>query len=235
MAVAFVAYQVQIPLIRAAAKAGVPYVLPTEYGSDATNARLNAEISLMTMKEPYRKLIEDLGVSSWIGIANNPWFEFVLSTRMVGLDIAKKEALLLDGGEIKANMTTLPRVGESVAALLALPEKDLAAYKNDWVYLSSFLVSQRDLLESAKRVTGTKESDWTISHDKAEKVLKDAQEAFGKGDLEGSRKGLLMGAVFHDDLGGNYSSKVIDYQKLGLEPEDLDEAMRRTIQHMGLL
>lgn len=76
LALSYNAYDAQIPLIKAAARAGVSYIVPCEFGSDPTHAKMNAEIQLMNMKAPYRKLIEDLGVSSWVGVVNNPWVEF---------------------------------------------------------------------------------------------------------------------------------------------------------------
>ncbi|KAI0548528.1 hypothetical protein F4679DRAFT_310942 [Xylaria curta] len=79
LALAFTAYDAQIPLIKAAAKAGVSYIVPCEFGSDPVHPKLNAEIQMMNMKAPFRKLIEELGVSSWIGVVNNPWVEFCIS------------------------------------------------------------------------------------------------------------------------------------------------------------
>lgn len=79
LALAYNAYDAQIPLIKAAAKARVSYIVPCEFGSDPTHPKLNAEIQMMNMKAPFRKLIEELGVSSWIGMVNNPWVEFSIN------------------------------------------------------------------------------------------------------------------------------------------------------------
>lgn len=87
------AYDAQIPLIKAAAKAGVPYIVPCEFGSDPTHPKLNAEIQLMNVKAPFRKLIEELGVSSWIGVVNNPWVEF--SIRLGGKYLNKYQCHLI--------------------------------------------------------------------------------------------------------------------------------------------
>ncbi|KAI0448336.1 hypothetical protein F5B21DRAFT_149100 [Xylaria acuta] len=76
LALAYTAYDAQIPLIKAAAKVGVSYIIPCEFGSDPTHPKLNAETQTMNMKKPFRMLIEELGVSSWIGVVNNPWVEF---------------------------------------------------------------------------------------------------------------------------------------------------------------
>lgn len=68
---------VQTKFIHAAAKAQVPWILPNEYGSDGANAELTKAIPILEGKKIYRDLIEELGKSSWIGIATNPWIDFV--------------------------------------------------------------------------------------------------------------------------------------------------------------
>lgn len=55
--------------IRAAAKAGVPYILPTEFGVDTPHWEY--EHSMMGPKMARRELIEALGVSSWIAVISN--------------------------------------------------------------------------------------------------------------------------------------------------------------------
>jgi len=69
--------EVQSALIKAAAKAGVPWILPNEYGSDGGNLELSNAVSMLEAKAQYRKEIEELGRSSWIGIACSLWFDFV--------------------------------------------------------------------------------------------------------------------------------------------------------------
>ncbi|KAI0508574.1 hypothetical protein F5B22DRAFT_392527 [Xylaria bambusicola] len=228
LALAFTAYDAQIPLIKAAAKAGVSYIVPCEFGSDPTHQKLNAAIELMSMKAPYRKLIEDLGISSWIGVVNNPWVEFSMRLGLYGIDMKKRTATLYDEGNTKANFTTLKRVGESLAALLSLPEEDLAKHKNEFVYFSSFYANQKDFLASAMRATGTTEEDWTITNTSTNKVLQDARE----GDPS-ARMMLLFALVFKEGYGGDYSSKVVDYEKLGLVGEDLDAIMKGLAQELA--
>ncbi len=69
--------EVQSDFIKAAAAAGVPWIIPNEYGQDGANPELARVVGLLGMKARYRNEIEELGVSSWIGIATNPWFDFV--------------------------------------------------------------------------------------------------------------------------------------------------------------
>jgi uncharacterized protein YbjT (DUF2867 family) len=69
--------EVQTNLIKAAAKAGVPWILPNEYGQDGANSELSTAVPLLGGKAKYRNQIEELGQSSWIGVASNLWFDFV--------------------------------------------------------------------------------------------------------------------------------------------------------------
>ena len=74
---------VQSGIINAAAKAGVPWILPNEWGQDGANAALADAVPLLKPKERYRREIEELGRSRWIGAANNPWFDFVRPSYLV--------------------------------------------------------------------------------------------------------------------------------------------------------
>ncbi|KAF2968564.1 hypothetical protein GQX73_g4945 [Xylaria multiplex] len=229
LALGFNAYDAQIPLINAAAKAGVSYIVPCEFGSDPTHQKLNAEIQMMNMKASYRKLIEDLGVSSWVGVVNNPWVEFSIRLGLYGVDLKKRTVAFYDEGNVKSNFTTLTRVGETLAALFTLPEADLSKYKNEFVYFSSFYASQRDFLASAIRATGTSENDWTITKISTDKAIQDAKAPTAD---PRARMMLLFTLIFKDGYGGDYNSKVVDYEKLGLAKENLDTVMKTLAQEL---
>ncbi|TGJ86851.1 hypothetical protein E0Z10_g1921 [Xylaria hypoxylon] len=229
LALGFNAYDAQIPLIKSAAKAGVSYIVPCEFGSDPTHPKLNAEIQMMNVKAPYRKLIEDLGVSSWIGVVNNPWVEFSIRLGLYGIDLKKRTVAFYDGGNVKSNFTTLTRVGETLAALFTLPEAELSKNKNEFVYFNSFYASQKDFLASAMRATGTTEKDWAITNISTDKVLQDAKKPVTDPT---TRMMLLFALVFKEGYGGDYNSKIVDYEKLGLASEDLDALMKSLVQEL---
>ncbi|KAI0109520.1 hypothetical protein GGR51DRAFT_511821 [Nemania sp. FL0031] len=229
MALGYTANEAQIPLIKAAAKVGVPYIVPCEFGSDPTHEKMNADVPMMKMKAPFRKLIEELGVSSWIGVVNNPWVDFSIRLGLFGIDLKKKTAAFYDDGNVKANFTTLARVGETLAALFALPEAELSKYKNQFVYFSSFYVSQKDYLASAMRATGTTEEDWTITSVSSDQVIQAARESSDPM----TRMMTLFAVVFKEGYGGDYNSKVVDYERLGLAPEDLDSLMKTLVQELN--
>lgn len=225
-ALAFTGYDAQRTLFTAAARAGVPWIVPCEFGSDP-HAPLNEHIDLMRVKRPYRALVEELGVSAWIGVVTNPWFDLMLALGGAGfgVDMKARTASLFDEGTAKVSLTTRRRVGKSLAAVLALPEEELAALRNGWVYFSSFRVSQRELWESAVRATGTKEGDWRVEYQSSDEMIRQSKATMGGEDPK--TLGLLMALTFAEGMGGDYQEKVVDYERLGLEPEEsLDEAVK---------
>ncbi|KAL1653326.1 hypothetical protein SLS61_004203 [Didymella pomorum] len=222
-------------LIRAAAAAGIPFVLPNEFGMFNTEEAANETIG--PGKKEDRDLIESLGVSSWIGISCGFWYEHSLSSlrgELYGIDMQNRKATFFDDGTQRLNTSTWQQVGRAVAALLSLPidQQDAPAtigmYRNSMVYVSSFAVSQREMFESAKRVTRTSDEDWTIRSEPAKQRYEDACEALKKGErIAFGRK--LYTRYFYEDAGLFEKLHGLDNERLGLPKEDLDEATKAAL------
>ena len=221
-------------LHEAAATAGVPWIVPNEWGSDPTDAALARDSFLGIVRDANRAQIESLGVSAWLGIACGFWYEFSLAGSEVryGFDFPSRSVTFYDDGATKINTSTLPQVGRAVASLLALKvlpqdENDtsptLSRFRNKTAYVSSFCVSQRDMLDSVLRVTGDKAEDWTITHQGSVERYQDGLARFQKGDMRGFGQALYA-RLFYQDGCGNFEAKHgLDNDVLGLPKEDLDE------------
>jgi len=157
-------------LLRAAAKAGIPYVMPNWFGHDAANDSLCNDSLLSSIRDKICAEIKSLGVSSYLLLACNFWYEFSLGggPDRYGFDFKKRSLILFDDGNVAINTSTWPQCGRAIANLLSLKElpydetdrsPTLSQFRNDSIYISSFRVSQRDMFESVKRVTGTTEFD----------------------------------------------------------------------------
>ncbi|KAH8799125.1 hypothetical protein F5884DRAFT_758610 [Xylogone sp. PMI_703] len=215
--------------IHAAAKAGVPYILPTEFGVDTPE--VENEHSMMAPKVARRKLIEELRVSSWIAVISNFWLDFNIRIGLWGIDIKEHKAQILRGADAKISTTTVSRTGEGIAVLLSLPETELAQYKNKSFYCSSFELSQRDIFEAIKRVTGTKDTDWDIEEKNAAQVIQESELKIRDGD--GYAEWFRLFVMFFQGVqGSNYEEKAVDLQKYGLPKENLDEVIKQAITEM---
>ncbi|RHZ72408.1 hypothetical protein CDV55_108747 [Aspergillus turcosus] len=224
----------QSKLIQAAAKAGVRYVMPNCYGGDVTNEKLRKE---SLAGEPVRQAcaeIEAAGVSVWVALVCGFWYEFSLTTgpEWFGFDFKEKKVTFYDDGNTRINVSTWEQCGRAVAAFLKfkeLPEDEndqsptVSGWANRPLFISSFLVSQRDMFESWKRVTGDKDEDWTIEYEPSAERYQRGVERMQKGDRRGFAQALYA-RVFYPNGGGDYESKRgLDNAVLGLPREDLDE------------
>ncbi len=231
----------QTKLIEAAAAANVPWVLPNEWGPDGTNVQLGRDILLGEKQNKYRAHIEQLGKSSWIGIACSFWYEFSLSSGVetYGFDLKNRTVTFIDDGDTRINTSTWPQCGRGIAGLLGLKvlpddENDqsphLAQFRNKFVYVSSFLISQRDMLDSVMRVTGTKLGEWKITHESSKKRYESGMAELQKGNRLGFAR-LLYTRVFYPDGSGDFeTSKGLQNNILGLPKEDIDEYTKVALQ-----
>ncbi|KAK0853293.1 hypothetical protein LTS02_012036 [Friedmanniomyces endolithicus] len=196
-------------LVRAAGEAGVTWILPNEWSPDSADDGIVKDVFLFGMKVATRKLIEELGKSSYVAVSCGFWYEYSLA-------IANNYGFRL----------RQPSPQHSVARWLR-SSACLDAIRNKVVYINSFNVSQMDMLASAQRVTGTKEGDWKIekhdSHERFDVSLKFFKE--GKFKTEGFTN-FLYSRVFFPNGGGDFEHKGTINQMLELPKEDLDEATK---------
>ena len=221
-------------LIRAAAKAGVPYVLPNWFGHDPANDALCNDSMLTPMRDSVCSEIESLGVSSYLLLACGFWYEFSLGggPDRYGFNFQKRSLVLFDDGDVKINTSTWPQCGRAISNLLSLKdipddEKDkspaLSQFRNSPIYISSFRLSQRDMFESVKRVTATTDADWTITHESTEQRWKEGQAELKKGNWHAYTKMLYSRMFFPTGDGDHQSSRGLHNDVLALPVEDLDE------------
>ncbi|KAH8731797.1 hypothetical protein GQ44DRAFT_755189 [Phaeosphaeriaceae sp. PMI808] len=225
----------QSKLLHAATTAGIPWVLPNEFGVYNTEAAYVETIG--PSKTQDRELAASLGLS-WLGVTCGFWYEYSLSGGYYGINIAKREVTFFDDGNQKLNTSTWALVGRGVAAILSLPilpddERDgkptLSGYRNKMVYISSFAVSQRDMFESLKRVTGTEDGDWRIESVSARERLAEAKEQWKTGNREAFGR-FLYTRYFIDGEGLFEKTHGLDNERLGLEEEELDKATDAAIK-----
>jgi hypothetical protein len=226
----------QAKLIRAAAEAGVQWIVPNEFGMYNTEEAQKDTVGDGKIKD--RQLIESLGLS-YIGMTCGFWYEHSLSSpELYGFDIAQRKATLFDDGTQKLNTSTCEQTGRAVAAILSLPilpehENDtsitLDFYRNRMAFISSFSLSQRDMLESLLRVTSTMESDWNISKVPAKQRFMEATEQARSGNRAAFGRALYT-RYFYGDTGLFEKTHGLDNEKLCLPKEDLDHATMMAVK-----
>jgi hypothetical protein len=229
----------QSKLIKAAGYAGVPWILPNEWSPDTANEDLNKDVAVFHSKREIVEEIAKLGKSSYIAVNTGFWYEMCLANPLAfGFDLEKRSVSFFDDGETLVSMSTFAQVGRAVAALLSLPvqpEGDdethcLEHFRNRNVYVSSFTISQEDILGSVLRVTGTNAPDWTITKVPSGERYQTGLNEMRGGDMAGFTK-MMFSRVFYPDGSGNYEKiRGTSNQLLGLPKESLDAATEAVIK-----
>lgn len=220
-------------IVNAAAAAGVKYIMPNYFGYAIDEARLRGDV-----RDPihtrFLSHIEDVknvegDNTHFVALACGFWYEWSLgiTPNSYGFDIAARKVTLYDDGTKKINTSTFALCGEAVAAVL---EQELEDWKDKAVYVSSFLVSQRDMLDSLHRVLGTSDADWEISYQGAKERYDEGLAEMQKGERSGFAKAMYARVFFPESNGDFETGYGTDNEKLGLKKEDLDEATRRTVK-----
>ncbi|KXH51540.1 hypothetical protein CSAL01_05530 [Colletotrichum salicis] len=196
-------------LIEAAAEAHVAWVIPNEWGLDSDDKSLAEVLILGEMKQKTRRGDTNTLVCGF-------WYEFILAggAERFSFDFPNRTVTFYDDGSTKINTSTLGQCGRAIAQVLSLNvhaagnEKDgptLSQFRNRPVYVSSFLVSQKDMFESVLRVTGATEGDWKIKYQDVKQRYAEGKAEMEKGDMTGLVK-LLYARDFFVNGGGNYEA-----------------------------
>lgn len=229
-------------IVRAAAAAGVPWVLPNDWGVDTETEEYINDIPGIAKVPAARKDVADTGVCKFISVSTGFWYEWSLAIPFsYGFDFANKTVTFFDDGETKISTSSWPQVGRAVTSLLSLPikpeggnsERCLEHFQNKVVYVNSFTVSQRDMFDSVLRVTGDKFEDWTINKEPARERYASAVKALQGGERMAYVR-MMYTRVFFDDGTGDFETRRgTANQILQLPKESLDEATIRAIERSG--
>ena len=230
-------------LVQAAAKAGVPYVMPNGYGGDIDNIKFGEETMLGPVAQASRDEIERLGMK-WVTVCCGFWYDYSLAggEARFGFDFDNRSLTIYDDGNTKNSTSTLSQVGRAVAKVLSLKEfpddendksLTLSRFLNKGVYIKSFVVSQNDMFESVKRVTGTTDSDWMVTHEATKKRYEDGLAQVKGGNMAGFSKMLYSRAFYPDDP--NDVSAKAQNKLLSLPDEILDESTKVGIDLVEVL
>ncbi|KAF7552453.1 hypothetical protein G7Z17_g4294 [Cylindrodendrum hubeiense] len=236
--------ETQDKIIKAAAKAGVPWVMPNSYGIDHANESLAQESFTGRGVLAGIKSVEDAGFSSWITMCCSFWIEHsIAQLGCYGFDVANKKVTFFDDGNTRINMSTLSLCGKTIVGLLSLKElpedeNDLSPTISQWrnkpIYVSSFLVSQREMLDSLQRVTGTTDKDWTIDHEESKARWERGVKMMQGGERIGFTIAMYTRTFFPNGDGDFQSRNGLDNEVLGLtQEEDIDDASRRVVEMVG--
>ena len=224
-------------IVAAAGKAGVRYIMPNSYGMDIANTRLVDDHPFPLAPEYTKRAQEvvDAG-SAYITLCCGFWYEWSLALpeAWFGFTIPEKKVTFFDDGRTKINVSTWDQCGRALAALLSLPESGASPCVEDWknksVYMDSFRISQRDMLDSIHRVKGTTDADWTITYENSLERYQRGMKEMQEGNQLGFPTAMYSRIFFPNGDGDYESMWGLQNGTLGLPKESLDEVTKRAVE-----
>lgn len=148
---------------------GVPYVVPDIWDGDTKHCVM-FDVFLGDGYVVAKQHIERRNKSAWISIISCSWYEFSLAGTIntYRFDFENHRVRFYDGGTAHMNTSTSDQIGRAVTRLLSLTESRAGAegdrlsfsdYMNKFIYVYSFVISQRDMFASVLRLMNTNEFD----------------------------------------------------------------------------
>ncbi|KAG9252986.1 uncharacterized protein F5Z01DRAFT_725698 [Emericellopsis atlantica] len=221
-------------IIKAAAKAGVSYVMPNVYGGDFRNEEMMKEDLYSAGALERCNDVANSGMS-YVAMVCGFWYEWSLALGSIafGIDIKTKKAIFYDDGQRRLPVSTWPLCGQALAKLLSLPESgaepSLEQWKNGMLCFASFHVNQREMLDSVHRVLGDSDADWEIQYESSKERYEKGLADMANGDHTGFARALYA-RPFYPNGGGDFKADLkLNNEILGLPEEKLDDATRTAV------
>ncbi|OQO07091.1 hypothetical protein B0A48_07658 [Cryoendolithus antarcticus] len=187
------AIEQQFKLLDAALAEGVIRVIPSEFGSDTTQPD-NRKLPVYGDKVKIQEYLQEKTrgtKTSYTFVINNVFIDWGIGYNFL-LNSKKKEISLYDGGEVEYPATSLRSVAKGVVGVLKYPEET----KNRFVKIDGIVLTQRKLLEIAKKAIGP--DGWTVSEPTTSEVEAQGYEVLKNdpGNVMGWVVPLLVKAIF---------------------------------------
>lgn len=214
----------QNKFIDAAIAAGVQRFVPSEFGSNTRDSRTRAIVPAFEAKYGTVNYLKSKEREiSWTSVITGAFFDWGLKVGFLELNHANKTATLYDNGAATFSATNVHTVALTLIKALEKPEIS----KNQYVYVSGFQTSQKQILEAAEKITGEK---WTVTNTAAKELIENGRAKVQKGDYSGILD-LIKGATFEaKDQLGDLEPEGLWNEKLGLPKDDFEKSIRAAFE-----
>ncbi|CZT09711.1 related to NmrA-like family protein [Rhynchosporium agropyri] len=217
-------YKVHLRMIDAAIQAGVKRFIPSEFGNNtcAAAADLVPMYADKAKVIAYLKEKESTGLT-WTAIHGGQFFDWGLETGWLDFHVEGKAVTIYDSGDKLWSTTNIGTVATAVAKVLLKPEET----KNKPMFISSFTVSQNQVLAELERATGKK---WEVRRMTEEAALEKAKKLHE--DHSDQLRLLVLMLLYADstDRGANFEKDgLLSNELLGLPVESLSDVIARIV------
>ncbi|KAK3630165.1 hypothetical protein LTR56_017579 [Elasticomyces elasticus] len=215
--------EIQKRIAQACIKAGVQRFIPADFGSCDSSSSLTQELVPLykrktELREYLQELVKDHPSFSWTSLVCGHFFDWSLD--FIHVFPAEQRADILDDGEKVFSLSTLSRTAEATVRILQRADQT----KNRMLYVQSFSVSQNEVVREYEAATGAK---WKVTKYDAEQFKNEQKAKADAGDSSAIEELVWYLGTMDADW---RTRDDFAMQLLGLEDEDLGEAVRKVLQ-----
>ena len=220
-------------IVDAALAAGVKRVIPSEFGANNLDSRATSLVPVYELKGKMlrylmQKAEESNGALTWTSIACGSWLDWGLdpakSGNFLGIDVKGRKATVWDSGRSRFSVTTSENTGMGVARVLM----DAEGTANKQVFLSDFVTSAREIIDSLERQTGER---WEVEERESGPAMRELRGRFDGGEFNATFGLLAISFVGDVDVGYDFEKEQKVWNgELGLPKRSLDEVVKGAIE-----
>lgn len=212
---AYEAIHEQANLVEAANNVGIKRMIPSEYGNDLLNPKLET-VPIYQPKIAIRRRCEALAASkppfTWTTIHNASFLGPDWTLDFI-VDVSKRKCDIKDGGEVLFCATTYSDIAQAVIGIL----DNLDETANRPVRISSIDTTQNEIIDIAKELGA--DDGWSLTYSRTEDLETEARRRWGQGDRSDEVVAMFINRAFIGNGWGGYFP-IKDNDLLGIEGID---------------
>ncbi|CAI9627905.1 unnamed protein product [Alternaria burnsii] len=215
-------------LVDAALATGVRRFFPTEYGTDTRDLKTNeinpygTQYKLALVR--YLQSKENEGSLTWTALITGGFAEWGLKHGFFGFNFETRTVTLIDDGTTVCSLTRMRTIAKAIRRCIEHFEET----KNQYIFIASFHMSQRDMLATIEQLDGHK---WTIEHTTSEELRIRGHARVIQGDWIG-----IADLSMSTGLGKwglvDWRNKDLFNERLGLPKDSFRDAVKSVIEEI---
>ncbi|KAK6362786.1 hypothetical protein TWF730_000241 [Orbilia blumenaviensis] len=188
-------------MISVAAKIGVKRFILGEFGMDTRDEALTDSVRVFQQNREVLDYAAEVCNSSsmqYSGVICGAFLEMTLLDAEMGFDFETRTVEIYDSGEKKIEVSKMKDVARATVEICFQPGK----WRGELVYVSSFTVSQRDILVALDKVD--EKGPWKVVERTTEWLKNKGDKRVGEGDMMGLVD-EIWAMTFRDGVGEAFS------------------------------
>ena len=226
-------FETQKEIIDCALAAGVPRFIPSEFGQDSLNAKVQERIPpsrerVRTVE--YLKQVAKDGKFSWVAVATGVDLERGLLNGNLGFDLKWQSATLHGQGHERFAASSSAWIGRAIVAVI----QHWQAVENQYLYAAGMMTRANDVVETIERATG---KTFEVGRGEVEECVREAQKRIDQGFPDAGMFLYGRSIMYDERVGAVRPFEENDAKsKLGLDGERLEDVVKRVVheqEHHG--